>query len=1033
MVCKSSLRALSEASLRTSGSAVPCSAPAVTVAATTRRGLSAQATSLHLRQLLVQERIRQLSLQQQTRAFSASAPPSSSSNPQSQSAAAESDTLSPPITPDSETIKREISRGVEFDRETQQPAWVVPERSVALPRNLAVPAKPRVRSPQEATPEQTRTWRSRAMYYTDPFHLAAEIDRLIKKGQIEDALGMTRVASKNMNTVVPWGYLIGYYLEGDTIQQGIKLFNEMKKRKQYPSVKTYTVMFSSLAKSTHTSRAIREAVRIYISMLNDKRSPPNTIHMNAVLEVCARGHDLDSLYAVAATADKGLRQPDSVTFAIMFNAMRSYLEDGPKMALASQDTPEEYLRDHVMPMIKKAKALWERVVGDWVDGRLAMSEKLVCAFGRLIMMGPWGIQIQVLLLLEQTMGIPVLVKEIESIMTQRANYGLLRRLQLTETYEQRATIHRLEDPDAIERMDAVMKAKYPHANDKVDDFELEHDDELDVELALESEKINAKTEGTEEAIQTPEIDEAEMAKEDESSTDQTPSSGATKNPYSYIIDAIREAKSSQVTDTTSEVLSNRLKKRLDQAKRKQERIDRRAMRAEIVTYGKPVSAEAVAIYKKMIEEGIRVPPIKGEIEGVPSPKEDQIETEANPEDEVEAEEAEEAEAEVDVETEGKAEIDRNANAIEPVAEAHLDSDRFEKELSSQEIWRRNNMAEFRMPLTKKGGNVITPGPNTLSMLMRLLGTQRRTASANRYWQILTSAPYKVEPDDDNWRSFLQAQRRGHNSGNIVKTLEAMPGLCSHDIVTAMLGCLEDKDNMSSLPNAGRVLEIMHKEMLLVPPTCLAVYVELTERYYRKHIIRKRTALNVHTRLSNSIGEAITNAADSFRKNQLDLIERSQHILKPDAAGTSNASSAGKQASSRNAGPTRELPLNLKRGIVSASLLARRLIGVIDGMVAEGMLRDEVLVVMELTKGNLARYLTEFDSINFGTSNGWAEWKEFEALEKKRSAKKQQRREVWFLKNPRRSVPDRESITDSEQHERDKDRNVYSRPKERSRY
>ncbi|PHH54931.1 hypothetical protein CFIMG_001670RA [Ceratocystis fimbriata CBS 114723] len=1029
MVCRSSLRALSEASLRPSGSITPCSAPKSAVSVATLRGLSVQSAASHLHHLLIQERMRQLNIHQpyqQSRSFSTSSS-ASSLQPESKSPTNTSPSSSPAAdTPESEKLRHEISRGVEFDRETHQPSWVMPERSIAIPRTLALPAKPRPRSPQEATAEQTRSWKTRVMYYKDPFHLSAEIDRLIKRGDLENALGMTRVASKNMDTVVPWGYLIGYYLEGDTLQHGIKLFNEMKKRKQQPSAKTYTLMFSSLAKSTHTSRAIREAVRIYLAMLNDKRNPPNTIHLNAVLEVCARGRDLESLYAVAATADKGLRQPDSITFAIMFNAMRNYLEEGPKMTATSQDTPEEYLRDHVMPMIKKAKSLWERVVEDWVKGRIEMTEKLVCAFGRLIMMGPWGIQIQVLLLLEQTMGIPVMVKDVDLIMMQRANYGLLRRLQLSETLEQREASHTLGGPDELKRLGRAIEAKYPQAQENGEEFELEDDDSLDAatqpnvhkdsisnsaqaEAAASEESIKATAETrletitetttdttTEPSAKATDITDAEAAAEEtalsptemtsETTTTVTDTAEITieqngesiehKDLSQSIPESMLPEQSIQITEDT---LSNRLKKRLDQAVRKEERFNKRIMKAEIQAYGKPISPEAIDAHQKLVA------------------RHNKNVTEQD------------AELEATGAYSGEASIE-------------------EQDLSDHELLKRQSIAEFRMPLSKKGGNLATPGNNTLSMLMRLLGTQRRTASANRYWQFLTSsAQHKIEPDDENWRTFLNAQRRGHNSGNIVKTLEAMPGLRAHDIVTAMLGCLEDKDNLSSLPNAGLVLDIMVKEMITPPPTCMGVYAELIERYYRGHIVRKRTALKVHTKISNTIGEAVTKAADSFREGQLDLIKRSQRITHS-GHEESVAGSAG-----RNAAPTRELPLNLKRGIVSSSLLARRLISIIDNMVADGMLRDDTLVVMEMVKANLARYLTEFDNIDFGTGNGWAEWKEFKAIETARSLKKQQRRENWFLKNPKRSVPRDGSLIHREQRERDRDRSVYPRSRDFNRH
>ncbi len=62
----------------------------------------------------------------------------------------------------------------------------------------------------------------------------------------------------------------------------------MKKRGQPPNAQTYTILFRGFAKSQHPTLAVSEAVRIYTTMLDSPRLPLNTIHLNAVLEVCAR-------------------------------------------------------------------------------------------------------------------------------------------------------------------------------------------------------------------------------------------------------------------------------------------------------------------------------------------------------------------------------------------------------------------------------------------------------------------------------------------------------------------------------------------------------------------------------------------------------------------------------------------------------------------------------------------------------------------------------------------------------------------------
>lgn len=178
----------------------------------------------------------------------------------------------------------------------------------------------------------------------------------------------------------------------------------MKKRAQLPNVRTYTVIFRGLAKSQHPKLAVAEAVKHYNVLLNDKRLEPNSIHLNAVLNVCARAGDLDSLFLIVNSVNESTRSPTAFTYTTILNALRHSAIGEMK------DLPEEQKQANIEKLLGRAKGLWEEVIQKWTAGRLVIDEELVCAMGRLLLMSPTKEEKrQVFDLLEQTMSIPNLM------------------------------------------------------------------------------------------------------------------------------------------------------------------------------------------------------------------------------------------------------------------------------------------------------------------------------------------------------------------------------------------------------------------------------------------------------------------------------------------------------------------------------------------------------------------------------------------------------------------------------------------------
>jgi hypothetical protein len=182
------------------------------------------------------------------------------------------------------------------------------------------------------------------------------------------------------------------------------MLGQMKKRAQLPNAQTFTVIFRGCAGSQHPKLAVSEAIRIYHSMMSNDRLQPNTIHMNAVLEVCARAGDIESLFSIAKTANEGVRSPNSQTYTIILNGIRPR-RDPARREGGSSLTPEETEQNTKMA-VNRAKAIWEEVVARWRKGKLQVDEHLVCAMGRVLLLGSYQDSNSILSLVEQTMALP---------------------------------------------------------------------------------------------------------------------------------------------------------------------------------------------------------------------------------------------------------------------------------------------------------------------------------------------------------------------------------------------------------------------------------------------------------------------------------------------------------------------------------------------------------------------------------------------------------------------------------------------------
>jgi pentatricopeptide repeat protein len=62
----------------------------------------------------------------------------------------------------------------------------------------------------------------------DPYHIAQHISSALRKGNFDEALLMTRMASRKAKVEVSWNHLIDYQLKNKRLHAAIKLYNEVR-------------------------------------------------------------------------------------------------------------------------------------------------------------------------------------------------------------------------------------------------------------------------------------------------------------------------------------------------------------------------------------------------------------------------------------------------------------------------------------------------------------------------------------------------------------------------------------------------------------------------------------------------------------------------------------------------------------------------------------------------------------------------------------------------------------------------------------
>jgi pentatricopeptide repeat protein len=296
---------------------------------------------------------------------------------------------------------------IEFDEVPK-----VPERAVVTPRVQQL-----TKRAKGIEIENKKSLEIELRYLKDPLKLSEHVKYTLKCNKPEKALDLCRLASKEMSCVVSWNAVIDWMMRNKKINEAIKIYNEMKKRAQFPDSYTYMMVLRGLSFRSHVSQPVKEenvakAISIYTSMnASNSRVKPSILHTNATLNVCALALDMDALWSVAGQIpQKGPQAADRMTYTIILNAIRH---------AAYGNNPENVQLDQIAARRQKAvdegRRVWIDIIRKWRAGEVMIDEDLVGSMGRLLLTSKriedWD---NVLDLVQQTMNIGRLIAPVGS-------------------------------------------------------------------------------------------------------------------------------------------------------------------------------------------------------------------------------------------------------------------------------------------------------------------------------------------------------------------------------------------------------------------------------------------------------------------------------------------------------------------------------------------------------------------------------------------------------------------------------------------
>ncbi|KXT18354.1 hypothetical protein AC579_963 [Pseudocercospora musae] len=218
--------------------------------------------------------------------------------------------------------------------------------------------------------------RKELIHLKDRVKFADHVHYILRDNKPDKALDLCRLASREMQCTVAWNHVIAWNLEHGKVKQAFDIYNEMKKRAQWPDSYTYMRLFQGLMdKPEHVGKA----VAIYNSMSSpSSKVKPSVMHTNAVLRVCALALDMDALWGVVANLpEAGPNAADTTTYTTILQSIRH-------AAMGDEQDPQ-LMESQRQEAVNEGRRIWQEVIQKWRAGDLLIDEPLVTAMANLLL------------------------------------------------------------------------------------------------------------------------------------------------------------------------------------------------------------------------------------------------------------------------------------------------------------------------------------------------------------------------------------------------------------------------------------------------------------------------------------------------------------------------------------------------------------------------------------------------------------------------------------------------------------------------
>ncbi|KAF2225603.1 hypothetical protein BDZ85DRAFT_294096 [Elsinoe ampelina] len=239
-------------------------------------------------------------------------------------------------------------------------------------------------------------------YLQDPAKLDESVRRHLTKNDFSKALNLLRLSSPYMKCIVGWNAIVEYLAQRREYDAAFKIYNEMKKRGQFPDAITVTLFMRGLAEKPVSKQQVTLADRIYDSLAADNSKVKRSIiHTNAVLQVYLNAGDMDAVWKVVSELpEEGPGAMDRISFTTLFRGFRERILE------VSDGEPDRDAK--IQQYVSDEQQLWHLAIDKWRKGRLRIDSQLIGSHLQMLLVRPSaGSALDVLRCVEETMGITV--------------------------------------------------------------------------------------------------------------------------------------------------------------------------------------------------------------------------------------------------------------------------------------------------------------------------------------------------------------------------------------------------------------------------------------------------------------------------------------------------------------------------------------------------------------------------------------------------------------------------------------------------